>query len=376
MTTVELAPLLVRLSFLLPTLLSVLGAVAGGYYRYGGSLANTGRGVWWSATAHSTSSRYNLLYDSSNGQFFGDDTSDRFLGFFVRCILDHTSIDDITTMQEFSTRSEAIKNSMTTSTVYTLTDTRDGESYKIAKLADGNVWMIENLNLAGGTALSADDTDVTSTYINGFATDGRLTKDGNTIILPASSTSGFNNNSNAYVYNSGNKIGCGASGQNTPCYSYYSWIAATLGGKQSNGAATETRKGYNIVASICPKEWRLPVATTGNADPQANSNWKTGDFYTLATAYGANLENSYNDTSSATGKNFYNNAGPGTTPNFLLAGYYNSGSFYYGGSNGYYWSVTSNSSSSAYYLYFGSGYVYSANNGNRYYGPSVRCLAR
>ena len=359
--------------------LTAFGAVAGGYYRYGGSLANTGRGVWWSATAHSTSSRYNLFYDSSNGQFFGDDTSDRFLGFFVRCILDHTSIDDITTMQEFSTRSEAIKNSMTTNTVYTLTDTRDGESYKIAKLADGNVWMLENLNLAGGTALSAGDTDVTSEYIDGFATGGNLTKTGNTIILPASATKNSNNNkltdssqfsdnSNAYVFNSNNKTNCGAGGQNTPCYSYYSYIAATLGGKQADGATAETRNGYNAAASICPKGWKLPTSTTSNAPAATSPNWKTGDWYALATAYGANLENNNNQTSNT----FYNNAGPGTTPNFLLAGNCHSGSFYYGGDGGYYWSATSGT----YLLYFGSGYVYSASGGARYYGLSVRCLAR
>ncbi|MBP5512890.1 hypothetical protein J6X73_01850, partial [Candidatus Saccharibacteria bacterium] len=258
----------------------------------------------------------------------------------------------------------------------TLIDIRDDQTYAVGKLANNKCWMIENLNLAGGTVLSADDTDVTSTYINGFATGGSLTKDNenNTITLPASSTSGFASNSNAYVYNSGNKTNCGASGQNTPCYSYYSWIAATLGGKQADGSTAQNSTGYNAAASICPKGWRLPKSTTSNANPHTSPNWKTGDFYTLATAYGANLENSYNDTSSATGKNFYNNAGPGTTPNFLLAGYYDSGSFYNGGSNGRYWSATSGSSTLAYFLYFYSGYVNSASGNNRFSGYSVRCV--
>ena len=259
--------------------------------------------------------------------------------------------------------------------VGTLIDIRGTtQTYTVAKLADGKCWMTENLNIAGGTALSADDTDVTSTYISGFTNQANLTKSGNTITLPASATAGFNNDSNAFVYNSGNKTNCGASGQNTPCYSYYSWIAATLGGKQANGA-TAIADYYNAAASICPKGWKLPTSTTSNANAQTSPNWKTGDWYALARAYGANLESNYYD--SSTGKNFYNNAGPvnNSIPNFLLAGYYNPGSFYLGGSYGYYWSSTSNSSTYAYSLLFYSSLVNSASNDYRRRGFSVRCLA-
>ena len=260
----------------------------------------------------------------------------------------------------------------------TLIDIRDDQTYAVGKLADNKCWMIENLNLAGGTALSADSTDVTSEYISGFTTQNRLTKDGNTIVLPASATSGFNNNSNAFVYNSGNKTNCGASGQNAPCYSYYSWIAATLGGKQDNGSAAQNNNGYNAAASICPKGWKLPTSTTSNAPATTSPNWKTGDWYALATAYGANLENNYNDTSSATGKNFYNNAGPGTTPNFLLAGDNTFGTWGGVGVDGHYWSATYSSDDSAYDVYFRQSYIYSSyySNYNRRQGESVRCIMR
>ena len=350
-------------------------AVSGGYYD-GGTVQNAGYGNWWSTTTLNATGRYSLSYNSGNSQFSGNNPNDRRYGSFVRCVLGQTMINDISTMQGFGTLPDAVKDSvkesMAIGATYTLTDIRDGESYKIAKLADGKIWMLENLNLAGGTALSADDTDVTSTYISGFTTRGGLTKDGNTIILPASATSGFNNNSNAFVYNSGNKTNCGASGQTTPCYSYYSWIAATLGGKQDNGSTAQNNNGYNAAASICPKGWKLPTSTTSNAPATTSPNWKTGDWYALATAYGANLENDYYQNSNT----FYNNAGPGTTPNFLLAGLYDSGSLLYGGGYGHYWSATSSSSTFAYYLYFGSGYVYSANGLSRGNGISVRCLAR
>ena len=234
----------------------------------------------------------------------------------------------------------------------TLPDARDGQEYTIAKLADGKYWMTTNLNLAGGTTLNASDSNVPSD---------------NYYTLPASSTSGSSSDTTDYVYNSGNTTStCTSPG----CYSYYSWLAATAGGKDSSGNAVSTN-GYNAAYSICPKGWRLPTSTTSNASATTSPNWKTGDWYALATAYGANLESNYYNNSDA---NFYNNAGPGTTPNFLLAGYYNSGSFYGGGSNGYYWSSTARSSTSAYYLYFDSGYVSSASNNLRRSGTSVRCV--
>ena len=240
-------------------------------------------------------------------------------------------------------------------------DTRDNETYLIGKLKDGRCWMLENLNLAGGTALSADNTDVTSAYISSFSTSNNLTKSGNTIVLPASSTSGFNTNNYSYVYNTGNKTtNCASSG----CYSYYSWDAATLGSGRS--ISTENT---DAAQSICPKGWKLPTSRTTDA-----SNWQTtSDFYVLAHQYGL-------DSTTATYEfddGFYTQAGPGTTPNFLLAGYYAYGSFYNGGSNGSYWSSTSGSGDDrARYLIFRSSNVNSADNRDRSGGLSVRCLLK
>ena len=221
--------------------------------------------------------------------------------------------------------------------------------------------MTTNLDLAGGTQLTHADTDIPEGYtINatGFTNN----------TLPASATSGFSNDSTAYVYNS-NSATCG---ENSPCYSYYSWIAATAGGKDANGTDVAS-DGYNVPYSICPAGWRLPTATTNNANAQSSNNWKTGDFYKLATAYGVNLESSYSQSSAT----FYNNAGPNTTiPNFLLGGRYSYSAFSDGGSYGYYWSATSSFSSNAYYLYFDSSKVNSASYSYRRYGFSVRCMLR
>ena len=239
-------------------------------------------------------------------------------------------------------------------------DTRDNEVYLIGKLADGKCWMLENLNIAGGTALSSTDTDFESTYTLP-TTNGWTTSSGK-LVLPASSTSGFSTNNYAYVYNSGNKENCGASGQNTPCYSYYSWGAATLGSGRSI-SADNTDAPY----SICPKGWKLPTAYTTSA-----SNWQTtSDFYVMAHQYGLDSTTSTSESDS----DFYNQAGPGTLPNFLLAGDYDGGSFNDGGSSGSYWSATSYSNTNiARRLRFYSSSVNSAGYNTRGVGASVRCV--
>ncbi|MBQ3413552.1 hypothetical protein IJH33_01750 [Candidatus Saccharibacteria bacterium] len=295
-----------------------------------------------------------------------------------------TQVEQLSSMQDFalltSTEKAQIISNMTVNKNYTLVDSRDGQEYTIAKLGGtdpttsnyAEVWMTKNLNLAGGTKLNSTTTDMADDYVmptaNGFQADNTL---------PASATKNsadnnltdstqFSDNTMAYVFNSGTTSDCGASGQNVPCYSYYSWTAATLG----SGVGVSDA-GTNVTASICPKGWRLPTATTSGASATTNNNWKTGDNYALATAYGANLESNYYENAAT----FYNNAGPLTTvPNFLLAGYYYSGTFSGGGAGGRYWSSTVSSSTDAYRLYFNTSYVYSASTNNRYYGRSVRCM--
>ena len=255
--------------------------------------------------------------------------------------------------------------------VYTLRDSRDNQEYKVAKLKDGKCWMLENLNLAGGTALSATDTDVSSDYIDTFTTGNGLTKNGATIVLPASATKNLNDNNltdetsfsinhYAYVFNSGNKENCGAMGQNAPCYSYYSWKAASLG-STVNSENTDTQ------FSICPKKWHLPSSRDGT---DSNS-----DFRAFIIGYGG-LDSiaTYDSSTIPNGTTIYNSISLNSTPHFILAGYYGNGKFSDGGSIGYYRSATSISNSSARILSLSSNNVSSARGFYRYRGLSVRCL--
>ena len=224
--------------------------------------------------------------------------------------------------------------------------------------------MTKNLNIAGGTTLTSIDTDFTDDYFNSYtAGDSRLAKTTNGLTLPESSTNGFNIDNYSYVYNSGNTVNCGASGQNTPCYSYYSWDVATLGSGRSI-----TAQNTDAPYSICPKGWRLP--TSGQHDGTTpETNWKRGDFYHLATAYGADLGNVYNQSTTI----FYNNAGPSTIVNFLLSGNYYSNTFS-GSTHGYYWSSTSTNSTDSRNLGFSNDSINVAVNYSRRYGFSIRCL--
>ena len=204
----------------------------------------------------------------------------------------------------------------------TLPDARDGQEYSIAKIGS-LYWMTKNLNLAGGTKLSHADTNVPE----GYSTTTTGFTNGDT--LPASSTSGFSDNATAYVYNS-NSTTCGS---NSPCYSYYSWRAATAGYNSSSS-------GPSVNYDICPSGWRLPTLA---------------DIKTLKGTYttGATLT-----------------ASPWLG---VYSGDYNSSQFYLGGSYGYYWSSTAYDSNYAYYLYFVSSSAY-VNNYNKYRGLAVRCI--
>ena len=247
-----------------------------------------------------------------------------------------------------------------TTTPTEVVDSRDGKLYTIARLADGKCWMTSNLDLAGGTTITSADSDISSDYTLPQSA-VKNSSDNNL----ADSTQ-FSDNATAYVFNSGNTSDCGGSGQNTPCGSYYSWLAATA------GTGSSTANYHNAPSSICPKGWRLPTATTSNANATSGTNYQSGDFYQMAIHYGLAsgvlVEDPDNDPK------FIDYAGPGTVPNFLLAGRYNSGLFYYGGNGGSYWSATASGSPLAYSMGFNSGGVGSVYNDSRKLGFSVRCV--
>lgn len=260
-------------------------------------------------------------------------------------------------MQDLTSTSLAalLPNIGSTATVY---DKRDEQAYTIAKLEDGKYWMVENLNLAGGTTISCDTSDCENYTIptdNGWQSGGKL---------PESSTTGFDTANYAYVYNSGNKTNnCAAPG----CYSYYSWDVATLG----SGRAIST-ENTNAPYSICPKGWKLPSTYNGSGVAA-----EAADFRKLIIALGgSNSLQTYTPSSDPTGATLYGKL-TASPYNFLLAGAYNSSALAYGGSYGGYWSSTSHPSNiNARSLGFTPTHTYLTNYNSRGGGFSVRCVAR
>ena len=264
-----------------------------------------------------------------------------------------------------------------------LTDTRDGKQYWVAKLKDGNCWMTQNLDLDLSTeeaqTLTPEDSDVSRSWTpkNDTLTDGTQTTTDYTAV--------WSWNLGDYVLTTPNAgTSCGTSGKSdfgdctsvgfqsvagmTPMTdgnatdvisgntynahyhvgNHYTWNAATAG---TGGTITST----NATDSICPKGWQLP--TSNNSNP--------GSFQALTNAYSIS-SNTAGSTALVSAPLY-----------FVRSGYVYSGSLSYAGYGGGYWSSTADSStSSACYLSFNSGYVNPSHYLYRYFGRSVRCLAR
>ena len=339
---------------------SAFSPIYGGYYNNGSLLNATTRGYWWSATAVGSTSRYYLYYSSGSLSTNYDGIRD--FWFYVRCVRTNDGY-----MQDMTSDKLAALMPTTESTA-TLVDKRDNQQYTVAKLKDGKYWMTKNLNLAGGTTLTSADTNVTDTYISNMGTIRGLTVNtaNKTITLPSSSSAGFYDDSTAYVYNSGSTT-CASS---SPCYSYYSWPAATLGGKTENGTNVAT-DNTDAPFSICPKGWRLPNTRTGTDS--------TADFRALIIALGGtSTRTSYTPSSTPTGATL-SNLLTDSINNFVYGGYYTStngstGDHEYGGERAYYHTSTSYDSTDTRFFYFYDTRVYLVDNGYKSYGRSVRCL--
>ncbi|MBO7699220.1 fibrobacter succinogenes major paralogous domain-containing protein [Candidatus Saccharibacteria bacterium] len=202
----------------------------------------------------------------------------------------------------------------------TLRDVRDDNTYVVRKLADGNCWMTENLKLTGPTSdsrrLYPADTDITVTYWD----------------LPAVNTDfGTSCSDTAKNMLAGGSDSYGV---------YYNWYAATA------GTGTCSMSSGNATSSICPRGWKLPTGSS------------SGEFQAL-----------YDEYSSSS-------AMLGSPVNFVLSGRRGGSSTLYQGSYGYYWSSTAYNSDSAYRLYLNSSDVSPADGSNKYYGLTVRCVAR
>ena len=348
-----------------------------GYYSSGVFGGNSSAGRYWSATSYSRTVSYGMRFALSYVQSATIDYHR--VGSSVRCIFEDRDItsSDITTMQDVS---EQIAENTPVGTSKTLTDSRDGEQYLVKKLADGNIWMLDNLrlDLTNSTvidALTTSNTNVDAASLTSLKSGNRSAGDryatagltgtnwasGNSFSQPMAASSGTCQTASypctyagAYNYNDNlanltpdtSTFGAGSGKIGI----YYNYCAATAGsycyGDGTDAGTSVDDAGYDI----CPTGWRLP---TGGA---------SGEFQVLANNYSSATAT---DESSLQ----YNLSMP-------LSGYFISNKTYRQGTSGSSWSSTGYDIYNAFRLRVTATGVLPENSYSRDNGFSVRCLAR
>ena len=241
--------------------------------------------------------------------------------------------------------------SLTTGMVYELTDSRDNQKYRVAKLKDGNCWMLQNLKLGRSTStltLTPTNSDVGSNYV----LNNKLPSPGKFHSYTIDGVAGQNNSTEYYC-----------TGDNTASdweSCYYNWYTATAG----TGTTYIASQGQNVNNSICPAGWTLPTSGSGGQFQQLYNQYPSAAQMEVANP-------------TTTKENTPTVGQVTNTPGFLISGNYYTGGAYALGSDGSYWSRTAYSAQNGYGLYMNTtgvspSYIY----GSKYIGFAVRCVLR
>ena len=276
--------------------------------------------------------------------------------------------------------------SMASGAVTALTDQRDDETYAVAKLADGNCWMIENMRLENTNSDNATgalaqgynasftglaDSEESPTLFDNVTTANSLySTDGSTINI----ISGSNQGRRFPRYNNVNTPTTATDRPNNPTlnsarnstsnagmYSYgnyYTWAAAIA---DTTGYAS--LEDHNTT-SICPSGWQIPLGNTSRGDLEQGASDitnKVPGFSYLDRKMGGT--GALQQTAEAANRwHEYPN-------NFIRSGCVNPNSVYGRGTHGYYWSSTTNLD-----LDLTNGYVSPISNDVTSNGLSIRCV--
>lgn len=132
-------------------------------------------------------------------------------------------------MQDMTAAIYAATTVASASSTATLIDTRDNNTYTVAKLADGRCWMTKNLRITNRTLTTAN-SDVAKNFV-----------------VPASTATDFSGKYNSTKMYFHSTYG-----------GYYNWFTATA------GEGTLSKTSGSTSHSICPKGWRLPTQAEFN----------------------------------------------------------------------------------------------------------------
>lgn len=276
-----------------------------------------------------------------------------------------TTIDAAVCMQDIN---DSIIESMILDEQYQLIDARDGRTYYIVKLQDGNVWMSQNLKLflKDSTALTSETSDLndatSAAYQNGYSVEGGIIK-----WLPSSTTINFNNVTVSGWVDSATAPYSASRNEDTSAGhesygNYYNW-SSSIASNDSSSFSDSTLEDVakNPQNSICPKRWRLPTISNQSAEEEGTTN----EF--------ARLNQLYNNGSLDTDEGLL------SAPLYLVrAGYIRFG-LHSLDISGNYWSDTVNDADTAFFLGFHSSTVIPSGSDTynyKSYGRSIRCVAR
>ncbi len=239
-------------------------------------------------------------------------------------------------------------------------DIRDGKEYWVAKLADGNIWMTQNLDLdiVAGKKYTSKDTDLQYSDIGTSWTANNSTTTSpswaySSHYFPRSYDPGNYYWRGKIAYNPGNNVTTAPSdiseGAHYHIGNYYNWTAAVA----MNNSSSYKNNPTDVNQSICPAGWRLP---TYNGDKSYQ-----------------NLINIQNLTAGTNG-NIH------APPTYFVYSYHWNGNrvLEYIGQAGYYWSSTVQSDVYAYDLFFHYTGSLNTQSGNAYraYENTIRCVMR
>ena len=300
--------------------------------------------------------------------------------------------------------SETGKIDATLDSVTALTDTRDGNVYAVARLADGKCWMIENLRLgtegsqgAANTAkaqgygvseyygnfigLAEPETRLDSSAANSlYSADGDTPVQIDTWPTPDLRMPRYNNNNTNVGANAVSPSGLplvtsqnNNDGSNN--YEHYRWYSYgnmyTLAAAMANTGYFSSYSSSDAAGtSICPSGWRLPlgVESTGVlADAENDTANRVGSYSYLNRIMGGTGTGGTNpvtgESLSVLWRSFPNNT--------IFTGEYLGGGSNYRGSEGVY---KTSSIGYAFSIIVSNVYPATSSGASSYYGGAIRCI--
>ena len=342
-----------------------------GYY-YGGSVQSQGElGHYWSSTKINNNYSYTFYINSSNTAP-GYASLAPSSGAPVRCVTEQESYGfDATLTNAGKTKhngyykmqdaDSSICSAVAEGQLVDLIDERDDEIYKVAKLADGNCWMLENLRLDPTDSTTAanmneSNTNATTEAITNYQNGGSANTGWSNVSVENVDI-GFNSASTGYsvprINNRSKNVLVAGHGQamisgQAKTGVYYNYCAVSMGTYcyPPGGGLDIPDTLIDVTMDACPANWRLP---TGYG----------GEYYRLKQIY-------YSTDPANTNSLDYNLS-------IVSSGIYNANDAARQNTNGYYWSSTSSGSNTSILMTY-YNYQNDLSSYDRQYGFTVRCL--